>query len=71
MPAVRRKVQMEVGQVWEGCSKKGYGLTRRRIVAITDDTVSWEIVGSCFNGPKSATTSRAAWQAWTKLQVIR
>jgi hypothetical protein len=71
MPAVRRKPQMLVGQVWEGRSKIGGPFTRRRITVITDDRVEWEIVGACFNGPKAGTIGIASWLTWAKLQVMR
>jgi hypothetical protein len=62
---------MEAGQVWEGRSKTGYGMTRRKIIAITETSIKWELVGSCFKGPKSGTLAVASWLSWTKLQVIR
>ena len=71
MPAVRRKPKMEVGQIWEGRSKTGYGFTRRRIMAITESRVEWEIAGSCFNGPKAGSIGLASWLTWAKLQVMR
>jgi hypothetical protein len=69
MPAVRRKPQMLVGQTWEGRSKVGGPFTRRRITAITETRVEWEIVGSCFNGPKAGSIGLASWLTWAKLQV--
>jgi hypothetical protein len=71
MPAVRRKPQMLVGQIWEGRSKTGYGFTRRKIVAITDTHVDWEIVGSCFKGPQRGIATKATWATWCKTQVNR
>jgi len=69
MPAVRRKPQMIVGQIWEGRSKSGSPFTRRRITAIADERVEWEIVGSCFSGPKAGSIGLASWLTWAKLQV--
>jgi hypothetical protein len=71
MPAVRRKPKMEVGQIWEGRSKIGGPFTRRRITAITDGRVEWEIAGSCFNGPRAGSIGLASWLTWAKLQVNR
>lgn len=71
MPSVRRKPEMIVGQLWEGRSKGGSPFTRRRIVAITDGRVEWEIVGACFSGPKSGSIGLASWLTWAKLQVMR
>ena len=71
MPAVRRKPEMLVGQVWEGRSKIGGPFTRRRITAITDGRVEWEIAGSCFNGPRAGSIGLASWLTWAKLQVNR
>lgn len=71
MPAVRRKPQMLVGQIWEGRSKVGSPFTRRQITAITDGRVEWEIAGTCFNGPKAGTVGIASWLTWAKLQVMR
>tara|TARA_R110000868_G_scaffold141525_1_gene358128 strand:+ start:483 stop:671 length:189 start_codon:yes stop_codon:yes gene_type:complete len=62
---------MEVGQVWEGRSKVGGPFTRRRIVAITEARVEWEIAGSCFNGPRAGSIGLASWLTWAKLQVMR
>ena len=71
MPAVRRKPEMLVGQIWEGRSKVGGPFTRRRIMAITESRVEWEIAGSCFNGPKAGSIGLASWLTWAKLQVMR
>ena len=71
MPAVRRKTKPEVGQIWEGRSKVGGPFTRRRITAITESRVEWEIAGSCFNGPRAGSIGLASWLTWAKLQVNR
>jgi hypothetical protein len=68
MPAVRRKPQMLVGQIWEGRSKIGGQFTRRRITAITESRVEWEIVGACFKGPQAGSISLASWKTWAQLQ---
>ena len=71
MPAVRRKPQMEVGQIWEGRSKTGSPFTRRKITGITETHVEWEMVGSCFKGPKSGSAVKSSWLTWARLQVGR
>jgi hypothetical protein len=38
-------------------------------MAITENRVEWEIVGSCFNGPKAGSIGLASWLTWAKLQV--
>jgi hypothetical protein len=53
----------EVGQVWEGRSKPGYPVTRRRIVAVLPTGIAWEAVGDKAANAKPV-ASLSTWNSW-------
>ena len=64
MPAVRRKPEIIVGQIWIGRSKIGSPYTRRKITSVTDTHVTWELVGHCSRGAKSGVATLVSWKTW-------
>lgn len=52
-----------VGQVWEGRSKPGYPVTRRKIVDVLATGVQWEQVGWGSKNAKPVVTM-ATWNSW-------
>lgn len=56
------------GQVWEGRSKRGNPVSRRRIVAVLPTGIQWEPVGLPEFRTKPVVTV-STWESWARRLV--
>jgi hypothetical protein len=60
----------DVGSVWEGCTKPGYPILRRKVVEITETGgVRWEPVGWGHKQNTKSVVTLSTWNTWKKRRV--